>query len=88
MDKHVGSKLDDFLDEEGLLAECEAMAKSLLRSVHETAKGLHKSGVMDELTMSEFDALCLPPDASTAEVKGLTREQIQALRNRVDDELK
>ena len=38
--------------------------------------------------MREFDALCLPLDASTAEVKGLTREQIQALRNRVDDELK
>ncbi len=26
MSKHIGSKLDDFLDEEGLLAEAEAIA--------------------------------------------------------------
>ena len=80
MGKHVGSKLDDFLDEEGLLAESEAVAKSILKSVHEAAKGLHESGVMDEQTMREFDALC--------EAKGLTSEQILTLRNRVDDELK
>ncbi len=29
--------------------------------VHETAKGFFKAGVMDETTMREFDALCLPP---------------------------
>jgi len=33
------------------------MAESILKSVQETAKGLHKSGVMDEITMREFDAL-------------------------------
>ena len=37
------------------------MAKSTLKSVQETAKGLHKAGAMDEMTMREFDALCLPP---------------------------
>lgn len=30
-------------------------------SVHETAEGLHKAGLMDKLTMNEFDALCLTP---------------------------
>lgn len=52
------------------------MAKSILKSVHKTAKGLHKSGVMDELTMREFDALCLPP------VKTYTPAQIKRLRRR------
>lgn len=35
--------------------------KRILETVHETAKGLHKAGVMDTRTMREFDALCLPP---------------------------
>ena len=52
------------------------MANSILKSVHETAKGLHKSGVMDEITMREFDALCLPP------VKTYTPTQIKRLRRR------
>jgi len=52
------------------------MSKSILKSVHETAKGLHKSGVMDEITMREFDALCLPP------VKTYTPTQIKRLRRR------
>jgi len=34
---------------------------SILRVVHETAKGLHNAGIMNETTMREFDALCLPP---------------------------
>jgi putative transcriptional regulator len=33
----------------------------ILTVVHETAKGLHDAGIMDEVTMREFDALCLPP---------------------------
>ena len=37
------------------------MGKSILNNVHETAKGLHRAGVMDGKTMREFDALCLPP---------------------------
>lgn len=52
------------------------MAKSILKSVHETAKGLHKAGAMDEMTMREFDALCLPP------IKNYTPAQIKRLRRR------
>ena len=52
------------------------MAKSVSEAVHETAKGLHKAGAMDEITMREFDALCLPP------VKNFTPAQIKRLRRR------
>jgi putative transcriptional regulator len=52
------------------------MAKSILKAVHETAKGLHKAGAMEEMTMREFDALCLPP------VKSYTPAQIKRLRRR------
>jgi putative transcriptional regulator len=34
---------------------------AILEAVHETAKGLHDADVMDQLTMREFDRLCLPP---------------------------
>ena len=34
---------------------------SILSVVHETAKDLRDAGIMDETTMREFDALCLPP---------------------------
>ncbi len=30
---------------------------SILSVVHETAKGLHSGGIMDGMTMREFDAL-------------------------------
>jgi putative transcriptional regulator len=50
--------------------------KKILDTVHETAKGLHKAGIMDTRTMREFDALCLPP------VKELTAAQIKQLRTR------
>lgn len=50
------------------------MKKTLLETIHETAQGLHKSGVMDLKTMKEFDALCLP------EVKELSPTQIKAIR--------
>jgi len=50
--------------------------KRILDTVHETAKGLHKAGVMDTTTMREFDALCLPP------VKNLSAAQIKRLRVR------
>jgi putative transcriptional regulator len=52
------------------------MAKSILDTVHKTARGLHKAGVMDAKTMREFDALCLPP------VKCYTAIQIKRIRNR------
>ena len=34
---------------------------SILSVVHETAKGLRDAGIMNEITMREFDALCLFP---------------------------
>ncbi|MCH8257081.1 MAG: helix-turn-helix domain-containing protein [Proteobacteria bacterium] len=38
------------------------MAKNkILDTIHETMAGAHKAGVVDDLTMREFDALCLPP---------------------------
>ena len=36
-------------------------AKSaILAAIHETAKGLHAAGVMELVTLREFDRLCLP----------------------------
>lgn len=48
----------------------------ILASVHKTATGLHKAGLVDKATMREFDALCLTP------VAPLTPEEIRALRER------
>lgn len=33
----------------------------ILENAHETARGLFKAGVIDEITMRQFDVLCLPP---------------------------
>jgi putative transcriptional regulator len=33
----------------------------ILAEVHEAAQDLHDAGVVDQLTMRRFDALCLPP---------------------------
>ena len=52
------------------------MADKLLKAMHEIAKGLHKTGTLDAMTMREFDALCLPP------VKNYTPAQIRRLRTR------
>ena len=46
----------------------------ILDAVHETAKGLRQAGVMDQLTLREFDRLCLPP------VEPLAPEQIKHIR--------
>jgi putative transcriptional regulator len=46
----------------------------ILEAVHETATGLHKAGVMDQVTMREFDRLCLSP------VTPLEPEQIKQIR--------
>ncbi|MFE0755485.1 helix-turn-helix domain-containing protein [Inquilinus sp. NPDC058860] len=48
----------------------------ILASVHKTAAGLHKAGLVDKATMREFDALCLTP------VEPLTPDEIRALRER------
>jgi putative transcriptional regulator len=50
------------------------MNKSILEVIHETAKDFHEIGAMDDMTMREFDALCLPP------VKEFTPAQIKKLR--------
>ena len=47
---------------------------AILEAVHQTAKGLHKAGVMDQLTLREFDRLCLPP------VEPLEPDQIKKIR--------
>jgi len=47
---------------------------AILEAVHETAKGLHKAGVMDQVTLREFDRLCLPP------VEPLEPAQIKRIR--------
>jgi putative transcriptional regulator len=49
---------------------------SLLASVHETAKGLHDSGVMDKRTTRKFDVMCL------TSVRPLSARQIRDLRRR------
>lgn len=35
-------------------------SKSVLKVVHETARGLHDAGLMDAKTMRDFNVLCLP----------------------------
>jgi len=52
------------------------MDKLILEVVHEGAKELHDAGIMDGVTMREFDVLCLPP------VKDYSAEQIQHIRKR------
>jgi len=52
------------------------MDKSILETVHEGAEDLRKAGVMDEVTLREFDALCLPP------VTVYSAQQIRSIRVR------
>ena len=47
---------------------------AILEAVHETAQGLYSAGVMDQVTMREFDRLCLPP------IKPLQPEEIKQIR--------
>ena len=55
------------------------MTKSILKVVHESARDLRDAGVIDQTTMREFDALCLPPvkDYSAADIKRI-RERNKA----------
>lgn len=50
------------------------MGKSILETVHDSAKELREAGLMNEMTLREFDALCLPP------VKTYTPLQIKRIR--------
>ena len=47
---------------------------TILEAVHDTAKGLHKAGVLDQVTLREFDRLCLP------RIEPLGPEQIKQIR--------
>ena len=46
----------------------------ILEAVHETAKGLHEAGAMDQVTLRDLERLCLPP------VEPLEPEQIKRIR--------
>ncbi len=50
------------------------MSSKILKTVHETAQGLHDADEMDLITMREFDTLCLKP------VKKMAPKQIKKLR--------
>ncbi|MDM8558628.1 helix-turn-helix domain-containing protein [Candidatus Parabeggiatoa sp. HSG14] len=50
------------------------MEESILKVVHETAKGLTNIGLMDAKTRREFDALCLTP------LKEYSGKQIKEMR--------
>ena len=52
------------------------MNKSILDMVHENAKELNDAGLMKDVTLREFDALCLPP------IKDYTALQIQRIRTK------
>lgn len=52
------------------------MNESILDVVHESAKELHEIGIMNETTLREFDALCLPP------VKVYSAMQIKRIRSK------
>jgi len=67
----------------GEISEVRSMAKTtnksdsgILGTVHKTAVGLRRAGVIDKATMREFDALCLTP------VSPMAPEEIKALRER------
>lgn len=46
----------------------------ILKNVHNSAERLHEAGFVDEMTMREFDALCLPP------LRNYTPEEIKKIR--------
>jgi putative transcriptional regulator len=51
------------------------MTKSrILEAVHETAMGMFEAGIMDQITMREFDILCLP------KIEKLEPQKIKAIR--------
>ncbi len=52
------------------------MDKSILDMVREGAKDLYKAGVMSDITLREFDALCLP------QVKNYSPAQIKRIRTK------
>ena len=62
-----------------MAARSKKTENGILASVHKTAAGLHKAGLMVKATMREFDALCLTSvePLSPAEIRDLReREQV------------
>lgn len=49
---------------------------AILEAVHDTAKGLYEAGVMDKVTLREFDRLCLPP------IEPLKPDEIKQIREK------
>jgi putative transcriptional regulator len=47
----------------------------ILKNVHKSASRLHEAGVVDDVTMREFDALCLPP------LRDYTADDIKKIRS-------
>ena len=49
---------------------------SILETVHDSAKGLHKIGLINKVTMKNFDLLCLQelPDYSPKKIKLLRKK--------------
>jgi putative transcriptional regulator len=47
---------------------------NILDAVHDTATGLHGAGLIDDVTMREFDVLCLPA------IKKYTAREIKNIR--------
>lgn len=52
------------------------LGMTILEVVHEAAKDLYEVGGIDEVTMREYDELCLPP------VEELSAKQIKKIRTR------
>ncbi|QCI97434.1 helix-turn-helix domain-containing protein [Agrobacterium larrymoorei] len=46
----------------------------ILKNVHKSAERLHEAGFVDDMTMREFDALCLPP------LRDYTPDEIKKIR--------
>ena len=54
------------------------MSESILETVYETAKGLHKAGFMSDEEMHEFDVLCKPS------LDSYTPAQIKRIREKTE----
>jgi putative transcriptional regulator len=52
------------------------MSDKLLQVIHVSARDLHQAGLMDAVTLREFDVLCLPP------IKEYSAARIKRLRQR------
>lgn len=58
------------------MGKSKSTSPDLLATVHETAAGLHRVGLVDQAAMRDFYSLCLTT------VERLSPEEIRALRER------